>query len=610
MIRYNYFIRFIRFIYIKLIFSVGLLLGDDTTSEIILSDGSKITLATYSIVGNFVESDGLNEFPLVNLNEENPLELKFAKKQPKDILLSFRSLIDDLKNPNFKIREKASSKLSLLGNGFQQIIKTFIKHSLDPEIRWRLREILISLPSQNEHSLDRILTSEGIKTGYVTNFILRSNYLDKTITLSREQVDSINFNPVRKNIESSEFEYNKLINNLPLYDVKIDFENSLNDKTLTEGRSINNAFEDLGVILNAEKSFLTISSVLIPGVSGKYSATNSNPLYEGTINGRFIDSKSKRKLGVNKLAFSLGLIKPNSINITLYDFDNNELASYINSKKGPSVVSFRSKQPISYFRITPIEKTSPSVAITDFWFSKPKEEHITPNNKHKLITLANGDKIHCKSIKISNEILERKKQTKLVPYTGFSDTFNINNSKINSIVLSNNENKIPKNNSTYIWCLLSNGSKLKLNISKEKKPENELTNTKVDLLPVAAIWPSEMELYVPPSINFKNSDIALYIRKDPVFLNRFSFENTYFIGTKDNESRIKYNYSRVPTVWIKNPPSNNQSIMTIELMDGQIFSLSRDGVYQFLSIDENQITFKFNELKKAVPLKLIKKIKF
>ena len=498
----------------------------------------------------------------------------------------------------------------MLGNGFQQIIKTFIKHSLDPEIRWRLREILISLPSQNEHSLDRILTSEGIKTGYVTNFILRSNYLDKTITLSREQIDSINFNPVRKNIESSEFEYNKLINNLPLYDVKIDFENSFNDKTLTEGRSINNAFEDLGVILNAEQSFLTISSVLIPEVSGKYSATNSNPLYEGTINGRFIDSKSKRKLGVNKLAFSLGLIKPNSINITLYDFDNNELASYINSKKGPSVVSFRTKQPISYFRITPIEKTSPSVAITDFWFSKPKEEHITPNNKHKLITLANGDKIHCKSIKISNEILERKKQTKLVPYTGFSDTFNINNSKINSIVLSNNENKISKNNGTYIWCLLSNGSKLKLNISKEKKPENELTNTKVDLLPVAAIWASEMELYVPPSINFKNSDIALYIRKDPVFLSRFSFENTYFIGTKDNESRIKYNYSRVPTVWIKNPPSNNQSIMTIELMDGQIFSLSRDGVYQFLSIDENQITFKFNELKKAVPLELIKKIKF
>ena len=610
MIRFNYFLRFIRFICIKSIFSAGLLLGEDATSEIILSDGSKITLATYSIIGNFVESDGLNEFPLVNLDEENLLELKFAKKQPKDILLLFRSLIDDLKNPNFKIREKASSKLSLLGNGFQQIIKTFIKHSLDPEIRWRLREILISLPSQNEHSLDRILTSEGIKTGYVTNFILRSNYLDKTITLSREQIDSINFNPVRKNIESSEFEYNKLINNLPLYDVKIDFENSLNDKTLTEGRSINNAFEDLGVILNAEKSFLTISSVLIPGVSGKYSATNSNPLYEGTINGRFIDSKSKRKLGVNKLAFSLGLIKPNSINITLYDFDNNELASYINSKKGPSVVSFRSKQPISYFRITPIEKTSPSVAITDFWFSKPKEEHITPNNKHKLITLTNGDKIHCKSIKISNEILERKKQTKLVPYTGFSDTFNINNSKINSIVLSNNENKIPKNNGTYIWCLLSNGSKLKLNISKEKKPENELTNTKVDLLPVAAIWPSEMELYVPPSINFKNSDIALYIRKDPVFLNRFSFENTYFIGTKDNESRIKYNYSRVPTVWIKNPPSNNQSIMTIELMDGQIFSLSRDGVYQFLSIDENQITFKFNELKKAVPLKLIKKIKF
>ena len=610
MIRFNYFLRFIRFICIKSILSAGLLLGEDATSEIILSDGSKITLAKYSIIGNFVESDGLNEFPLVNLDEENLLELKFAKKQPKDILLLFRSLIDDLKNPNFKIREKASSKLSLLGNGFQQIIKTFIKHSLDPEIRWRLREILISLPSQNEHSLDRILTSEGIKTGYVTNFILRSNYLDKTITLSREQIDSINFNPVRKNIESSEFEYNKLINNLPLYDVKIDFENSFNDKTLTEGRSINNAFEDLGVILNAEPSFLTISSVLIPEVSGKYSATNSNPLYEGTINGRFIDSKSKRKLGVNKLAFSLGLTKPNSINITLHGFDNKELASYINSKKGPSVVSFRSKQPISYFRITPIEKTSPSVAITDFWFSKPKEVHITPNNKHKLITLVNGDKIHCKSINISNEILERKKQTKLVPYTGFSDTFNINNSKINSIVLSNNENKISKNNGTYIWCLLSNGSKLKLNISKEKKPENELTNTKVDLLPVAAIWPSEMELYVPPSINFKNNDIALYIRKDPVFLSRFSFENTYFIGTKDNESRIKYNYSRVPTVWIKNPPSNNQSIMTIELMDGQIFSLSKDGVYQFLSIDENQITFKFNELKKAVPLKLIKKIKF
>ena len=91
MIRFNYFLRFIRFICIKSILSAGLLLGEDATSEIILSDGSKITLAKYSIIGNFVESDGLNEFPLVNLDEENLLELKFAKKQPKDILLLFRS---------------------------------------------------------------------------------------------------------------------------------------------------------------------------------------------------------------------------------------------------------------------------------------------------------------------------------------------------------------------------------------------------------------------------------------------------------------------------------------------------------------------------------------
>ena len=62
-----------------------------------------------------------------------------------------------------------------IGNGYQENIRRIIPDSLDPEVRWRLRETLNKLPPQNEHALDRVRTTDGTKIGYIKIYFYQLN---------------------------------------------------------------------------------------------------------------------------------------------------------------------------------------------------------------------------------------------------------------------------------------------------------------------------------------------------------------------------------------------------------------------------------------------------
>ena len=588
---------------------MGISTGDQAYSEVTMKDGSKITIGTYSFNADFIEVDGLSEKTPIDLANDKLIEIKLASLEPQKKLSEFRSSIKELKNPNFKIRENGASKLLKIGNGYQENIRRIIPDSLDPEVRWRLRETLNKLPPQNEHALDRVRTSAGTKIGYINNLLLSTEYLDQPINISRDEIDRINFKFTKPNDESPNVTHEYNPSSLPIHDIHIDFENSLNGRVLNEGQPINDAYRNLGIAFDSTPSYLTITSVVIPGTDGKYSATNNKPLYEGAINGSFIDPITKNKLSVNYIAFNLGLIKPDGVKVSLLDDQNNEISCAVTTAESSQIISFTSKLPIHRFKISPISEVNATLAIADIWFSKPKHKFPLLNKRQKQIELKNGDIIICNDLNITNNLFDLGSKTKLCPNSNFSGEINIPNKDLRSIVLSSShkENILPNNN--FIWCLLNDGSNLKLDYAQNKKPINELTNEMIDALPICSIWASNKKLYYPPAINYPKNKIGLYIRKDPIFLNNYSYENNYFIASKDDGTRIKYNYSRIPTIWISDVSKNIKLKAVFELIDGQRVVTGTDSYFKLLSFTEDQVIIESANNKAQIPFNLIKRIK-
>ena len=612
MIRHYYYTRFIQFICLNSIISLsylGISRGDQPYPEVTLKDGSKITIGTYSYSANFIEVDGLLEKTPIELANDKLIEIKLAALEPQKKLSEFRSSIKELKNPNFKIRENGASKLLKIGNGYQENIRRIIPDSLDPEVRWRLRETLNKLPPQNEHALDRVRTTDGTRIGYIKNLLLSTEYFDQSINLSRDEIDRINFKFTKPNDESPDVTHEYNPSSLPIHDIHIDFENSLSGRVLNEGQPINDAYRNLGITFDSTPSYLTITSVVIPGTDGKYSATNNKPLYEGAINGSFIDPITKNKLSVNYIAFNLGLIKPDGVKVSLLDDQNNEISCEVTTAESSQIISFTSKLPIQRFKISPISEVNATLAIADIWFSKPKHKFPLLNKRQKQIELKNGDIIICNDLNITNNLFDLGSKTKLCPNSNFSGEINIPNKDLRSIVLSSShkENILPNNN--FIWCLLNDGSNLKLDYAQNKKPINELTNEMIDALPICSIWASNKELYYPPEINYPKNKIGLYIRKDPIFLNNYSYENNYFIASKDDGTRIKYNYSRIPTIWISDVSKNIKLKAVFELLDGQRVVTGTDSYFKLLSFTEDQVIIESANNKAQIPFNLIKRIK-
>lgn len=612
MIRYYYYTRFIQFICLISIITLsylGFSIEDQTYPEVTLKDGSKITIGTYSFSADFIEVDGLSEKTPIDLAPDKLIEIKLAALAPQKKLSEFKSSIKDLKNPNFKIRENGASKLLKIGNGYQENIRRIIPDSLDPEVRWRLRETLNKLPPQNEHALDRVRTTDGTKIGFIKNLLLSTEYLDQSINISRDEIDRINFKFTKPNDKSPDVihEYNP--SSLPIHDIHIDFENSLSGRILNEGQPINNAYSNLGITFDSAPSYLTITSVVIPGTNGKYSATNNKPLYEGAINGSFIDPITKNKLSVNYIAFNLGLIKPDGVKVSLLDDQNNEISCAVTTAESSQIISFTSKSPIQRFKISPNSEVNSTLAIADIWFSKPKHKFPLLIERQKQIELTNGDIIICNDFNLTNNLFDPSSKTKLYPNSNFSGEINVQNKNLRSIVLPSTpkENILPNND--FIWCLLKDGSNLKLDYAQNKKPINELTNEMIDTLPICSIWASNKELYYPPAVNYPKNKIGLYIRKDPIFLNDYSYENNFFIASRDDGTRIKYNYSRIPTIWISDVSKNIKRKAVFELIDGQRLVTGIDSYFKLLSITEAKVIIESANSKVQIPINLIKKIK-
>ena len=558
-----------------------------------LLDDSKIILDSKSLNLHFTPTDDFNELPSFNFKLDDILELKLSLNKPKDNISSFQNAINNLRHPNFKTRENAASHIIRLGNGFQNIIKKTINNSFDPEVRWRLREALKKLPVQTNSGFDQLRTLKGKYSGHINDFKIESTFLGQKIILHRSEIKSIHrLNPSDR---PSVF-YGKKESTRPITDILIDFEDSLQDEGLKEGNRINDKYINYGIRLGTKSSYLTVSNITIPGVSGKYSATNFNPIYEGEIRGSFTEINSPNPSGVHYLGLSLGLIKPESVVISIYDNKMNEITSAKTKSLNSESINFVSYIPISHFKIQPISNISPTVVISDLWFTKPKKRYPETIDGVPIIIMKSGDQIKCKQLKFTSSLKGDDSYVIISPNANFSKELKIRNDSIKSFIFSTESKIKDMDSKKYFWALLEDGTKLIMQLTDKSEPISKLNNLPINKLSLSAIWSANGKIMNPQdNFKLKRNEAAIFIRKDPIYINDFLINQDSISGKRNDGTKITYQFSRVPTIWIKEPQKKIEKVTTINLKDGQKIECSKESLHKIHSLNEFGVKIKFGD---------------
>jgi hypothetical protein len=612
MLRYSYLITGMKSISIiyTLILSSLCLQSADLVREVEFNDGTHLILTLKDQPLTFKRFLNNNEIENIKLNLSDTHELHFTTSQPVARLQQINALLEQLRDKSFKQREKAAAQLGSISNGFQNILKTNIENSLDPEVRWRLRRIISNLPPQSSLGFDQLRSKTKKLKGQIINFNSTTQYHGSEITLSRSSVKSIKEIPKIFN-RSGYFiinEENSLA--IPITNIKIDFNSSLEGKILRSGQNINKTYEGIGVSFKSLRpnSYLTVSPKQIEGIQQGNSATNHRPLFEGTISARFCDPDDPTKnRAVSFIGLRVGLVKPGGTTLTAFDSNNHKVeASTI--REGNQFIGILSKTPITRFTINANSDIDTTFSFDDLIFTDL--QNINEANG-ALLTLKNGDRISCERF-IFPELFNRKEQN-LIAFPS-SKSLGKLNIKMNAILsIHNSELKDPDQTLIpHLWCLLNDGSILKVKYTPEMPPRTYLGSFPLLELKLNALWSSGKILNNHNNaLTVPNNGAAILIRKDPVYVENFTINNDSFEGTRKDSSQVKYVFSRMPSIWFNNKLDQSQSIISLTLVDGQKIHCSKQSLFSIAKITESHVILQIdNDKKLLIPFDEIHSMEF
>ena len=90
----------------------------------------------------------------------------------------------------------------------------------------------------------------------------------------------------------------------------------------------------------------------------------------------------------------------------------------------------------------------------------------------------------------------------------------------------------------------------------------------------------------------------------------FSINQDSVSGYRNDGTKIIYQFSRVPTIWINELKDKDEKITTINLKDGQIIKSGRECLHEIQSLNENGVKIKFEKNYLNIPKELIQSIEF
>ncbi len=563
----------------------------DLVREVEFNDGTRLILTLNDQPIVFKSFLNNNEIENIEINLSDTNELHFTTSQPVERLQKINDLLEQLRDDNFRQRERAAAELSSISNGFQNILKTNIENSLDPEVRWRLRRIINNLPPQKSLGFDQLRSKSKRFKGQIINFTNSTQYHGSNITLSRSSVKSIKQIP--ENLKGSGY---LIINEensseIPITNIKIDFNASPEGKILRAGQNINNTYERTGVSFESlsPNSYLTVSPKEIGGIQQGNSATNHRPLFEGAISARFCDPDNpKESRTVSFIGLRVGLVKPGGTTLTAFGANNHKVEA-TTIREGNQFIGIHSRTPITHFTLSANSVIDTTFSFDDLIFTDLQSLNTTNGS---LLTLRNGDRISCERF-IFPEQINRKDQS-LIAFPSSKSLAKLNIKMKRVLSIHNRKPNEPNPNlPPHLWCLLNDGSKLKVKHSPEMTPKIDLGNLSINELKLNAIWPSGKELIkYDDGLNVPNNGAAILIRKEPVYVESFTINNDSFEGIREDSSKVKYVFSRMPSIWFGEKPGPHVPDIKLTLVDGQQIHCSDQSLFSISKITETHVILK------------------
>lgn len=574
-----------------LILSSYYLQSADLVREVEFNDGTRLILSLKDQPITFKSFLNNNEIESIELNLSDTNELHFTTSQPVKRLQQINGLLEQLRDDDFRQRERAAAKLSTISNGFQNILKTTIENSLDPEVRWRLRRIISNSPTQNSLGFDQLRSKSRRLKGQIINFTNTAQYHGSTITLSRSSVKSIKQIPEKLNASGYLIINEENSSDIPITNIKIDFNLSPEGKILRAGQNINKTYERAGVSFASLRtnSYLTVSPKEIEGIQQGNSATNHRPLFEGGISAHFCDPENpKESRSVSFIALRVGLVKPGGTTLTAFSSDNHKIDA-TTIREGNQFIGIHSKTPISRFTLTANSDIDTTFSFDDLIFTDLQNLNEANGS---LLTLKNGDRISCERF-VFPEHINREEQS-LIAFPSSKSLAKLNIKMKNILSIHNRKlNGENKDLPPHLWCLLNDGSTLKVNHSTEVPPKTDLGNFPLNKLKLNAIWTSGKELVEHNlDLNVPINGAAILIRKDPVYVESFKINDNSFEGTRKDSSKVKYVFSRMPSIWFNKKPEQYQSDIHLTLIDGQQIHCSNQSLFSISKITETHVILK------------------
>ena len=112
-------------------------------------------------------------------------------------------------------------------------------------------------------------------------------------------------------------------------------------------------------------------------------------------------------------------------------------------------------------------------------------------------------------------------------------------------------------------------------------------------------------------LTIPNNGAAILIRKDPVYVENYIINNDKFEGTRNDSSKIRYIFSRMPSIWFNSKSHPHIAGLSLTLVDGQKIHCSQESLFSIEKITEHNVILQTTNSKElSIPFDKIHSLNF
>ena len=391
--------------------------AQDTNAYVVrFRDGSVISMeiADHVIQWQSVSEDGRITPTSLPISEVEQLDLVLSPVTEKVRVV--RSLIDNLGDEDYEVRENASRELLSQAGAFLSVVEAS-RGSLDPEVNWRLEVVYQALQGDLDKpatpSYDRLRlnpeSTRQVAPGIAGDWSVVGTYRDYEIRLTRENVKSISVGPTPDVASLAEARTGERLNEqdierLPEDHIHVDFDTNSKGEEIQRGTVINDEYVAKGIQLGTtiEGGFIGVFSYSVPGslsennsAGGQWSKDGEQD-YKGVTTVKFcVPGQPEVPAGVHYFGCFLSIVVKDGTLLRFFDGRGHLISEQLtdNSRdEQADFVGFYSPVPIARVEIHPT-LTDKNYAFDDFLFDQPQSLVVDEAQNRLTVVTRSGEKV-------------------------------------------------------------------------------------------------------------------------------------------------------------------------------------------------------------------------